>query len=320
MRFTASQIIERLRPEIATVAGAKLFLSPAQDITVGGRLQRGSFQYTLRDANIAELVHWSQKMLERMRALPEIADAATDLLANAPQLEITINRDQAVAIWHYSTRRSTTRSMMHTASGRSRNTSPSSTPIRSSLRFRRSCRTILDSLDRIYVKSPLTGAAVPLVALGRRTSGVGPLSVTHQGQFPAVTLSFNLRPGVALGPGRRCHHRAASDIGMPGTCDWHVPGQCPGVPDIIVEQPVLIVGGGDCRLHHPRDALRELHPPAHDPLDVAFGRRRRAAGADLGHMDLSVIGIIGIILLIGIVKKNGIMLVDFAIVAERERL
>ncbi|CAM5548483.1 Acriflavine resistance protein B OS=Rhodanobacter lindaniclasticus OX=75310 GN=B1991_11375 PE=4 SV=1 [Rhodanobacter lindaniclasticus] len=176
------------------------------------------------------------------------------------------------------------------------------------------------SLDRIYVKSPLTGAAVPLSALVRvDTTKVGSLSVTHQGQFPAVTLSFNLRPGVALGQAVNAISQAAQEINMPGTVTGAFQGNAQAFQTSLSNMPVLIIAA----LIVVYIILGMLYESFIHPLTILSTLPSAGVGALLalwvGHIELSVIGIIAIILLIGIVKKNGIMLVDFAIVAERDR-
>src|SRR5207253_7964246 len=188
--------------------GATLFLQPAQDITVGGRIARASFQYTLQDSNVAELNEWSEKLLQKMRTLPQIADVSSDLLANAPQLKVSINRDQAS---RFGISPQMIDDTLNDAFGQ-RQITQYFTQLKTYwiiLEILPDQQRDLASLDRLYIKSPLTGAAVPLSTLVEvDTSKVGPLSVAHQGQFPAVTLSFNLQPGVAL--------RASGRRGEPG--------------------------------------------------------------------------------------------------------
>src|SRR5581483_236794 len=189
----------RLRPEIAKVEGVNLFLQATQDITVGGRSSRGSFQYTLQSADVDELINWSQKMLAAMRRLPQIADVASDLQANAPQIKVTINRDQAA---RFGISPQLIDDTLNDAFGQ-RQITQYFTQLKTYfviLEILPKLQTDLSTLDRLYVKSPLTGGAVPLSSLvDVDTSQVGLLSVSHQGQFPAVTLTFNLRPNVALG-------------------------------------------------------------------------------------------------------------------------
>jgi hydrophobe/amphiphile efflux-1 (HAE1) family protein len=315
----ASQIIDRLRPELAKVTGVNLFLQPAQDITVGGRTGRAAFQYTLQDPNIGELVEWSQKMLDKMRTLPELVDVASDLLARAPQLQITINRDQAA---RFGISAQAIDDTLNDAYGQ-RQITQYFTQLNTYwiiLEILPELQASLESLDRIYVKSPLTGAAVPLSALVDVDSEkIGPLSINHQGQFPSATLTFNLRAGVALGQAVEAIDKAARDIGMPNAVLGSFQGNAQAFQSSLKSEPALIAAA----LVVVYIILGMLYESFIHPLTILSTLPSAGIGAllalQLGHMDLSVIGIIGIILLIGIVKKNGIMLVDFAIVAERER-
>ena len=318
-KSTASQVIDRLRPQLAKIGGANLFLQPTQDITVGGRPARGSFQYTLQDSNIAELNEWSVKMLEKLKSLPQLVDASSDLLANAPQLTIAVNRDQAS---RFGISPQTIDDTLNDAYGQRQ-----ITQYFTQLNTYGVIEEILpelqkspDSLDRIYVKSPLTGGAVPLSSLVNVDSRqVGPLSVSHQGQFPAVTLTFNLQPGVALGQAVEAITQAARQIGMPPSVIPTFQGNAQAFQESLSSEPLLIAAA----LVVVYIILGILYESFIHPLTILSTLPSAGVGAllalYLGHMDLSVIGIIGIILLIGIVKKNGIMLVDFAISAERDR-
>jgi hydrophobe/amphiphile efflux-1 (HAE1) family protein len=317
--LSATQVINRLRPEIAKVEGVNLFLQATQDITVGGRASRGSFQYTLQSADVGELIGWSQKMLAAMRALPQIADVASDLQASAPQIKITINRDQAA---RFGISPQLIDDTLNDAFGQRQitqyftqlNTYPIILEILPEL------QTDFSVLDRIHVKSPLTGAAVPMSSLVTvDTTKVGPLSVTHQGQFPSVTLSFNLRPGVALGQAVDAITQAAFDLRMPGAVTGAFQGNAQAYQGSLSSTPALIIAA----LLVVYVILGVLYESFIHPLTILSTLPSAGIGALLalyaGGKDLSVIGIIGIILLIGIVKKNGIMLVDFAITAERDR-
>jgi HAE1 family hydrophobic/amphiphilic exporter-1 len=317
--LSASQVMDRLRPQLAKIEGAALFMQPVQDITVGGRIGRGTFQYTLQDADISELTEWSQKMLDKMRTLPQIADASTDLLANAPQLKVTINRDQA---GRFGISPQAIDDTLNDAYGQRQiaqyftqlNTYSVIEEITPEL------QRSLDSLDRIYIKSPLTGASVPLSALvDFDTNKVGPLAVSHQGQFPAVTLTFNLQPGVALGEAIDAITEASREIGLPPSVIPTFQGNAQAFQQSLSTTPVLIAAA----LVVVYLILGMLYESFIHPLTILSTLPSAGVGAllalNFGHMDLSVIGIIGIILLIGIVKKNGIMLVDFAITAERDR-
>jgi hydrophobe/amphiphile efflux-1 (HAE1) family protein len=316
---TAPQIVDRLRRQLAKIGGANLILQSVQDITVGGRPARGSFQYTLQDSNIAELSEWSTKMLEKLRTLPQLADAATDLVASAPQLTITVNRDQAA---RFGISPQLIDDTLNDAYGQRQ-----ITQYFTQLNTYGVIEEILPelqqspgSLDRIYVKSPLTGGAVPLSSLVTVDSNkVGPLQISHQGQLPAVTLTFNLQPGVALGEAVGAISQAAREIGVPPSVIPTFQGNAQAFQASLSSEPVLIAAA----LVVVYIILGILYESFIHPFTILSTLPSAGVGALLalkfGHMDLSVIGIIGIILLIGIVKKNGIMLVDFAISAERDR-
>ena len=315
----AGEIIGRLRREAEGIDGVKLFLQPTQDITVGGRAARGGFQYTLQSADIGELVTWSEKLLERMRTLPEITDAATDLLANARRIMLTIDRNHASTLGISPQLIDDT---LNDAYGQRQiaqyytqlNTYPIILEIPPQL------QRDFTSLDRIFLKSPLTGRAVPLSVLATmNTTSVGALSVTHQGQFPAVTLSFNLRPGVSLGQAIDAINQASADIGLPDAVIGSFQGNAGAFQDALSSAPWLIAAA----LVVVYFILGVLYESFVHPLTILSTLPSAGIGALLAlratGMDLSVIAIIAILLLIGIVKKNGILLVDFALVAERER-
>jgi hydrophobe/amphiphile efflux-1 (HAE1) family protein len=315
----SSQIIDRLRPQLAKVQGAALFLQPSQDINVGARIARGSFQYTLQDTNIEELNEWSQKLLDKLKTLPQIADVTSDLLANAPRLQITINRDQAA---RFGISAQNIDDTLNDAFGQ-RQITQYFTQLKTYflvLEILPEMQKDLSTLDRLYVKSPLTGGAVPLSALVNIDSNqVGPLLISHQGQFPAVTITFNLRPGVALGQAVDAVNQASREIGMPAAIIPTFQGNAQAFQTSLRSEPALI----GAALIVVYIILGILYESFIHPLTILSTLPSAGIGAllalMLGHMDLSVIGIIGIILLIGIVKKNGIMLVDFAISAERDR-
>ena len=318
--LTASQIVDRLRPQIARVEGVNLFMQATQDITVGGRQSRGSFQYTLQDADIPELVEWSQKMLKKMRALPQIADPSSDLFASAPHLKLTINRDQASRLGITAQMIDDT---LNDAYGQ-RQITQYFTQLNTYWIILEVSPELQDSyaaLERLYLKSPLTGAVVPLSALvSVDWTKVGPLSVSHQGQFPAVTLTFNLRPGFALGEAVDAITDAARELAMPGSVIATFQGNAQAFQSSLSSTPALIFAA----LIVVYIILGVLYESFIHPLTILSTLPSAGVGALLalraGNMDLSVIGIIAIILLIGIVKKNGIMLVDFAIAAERDGL
>jgi multidrug efflux pump subunit AcrB len=316
-KASAFLVMDRLKAKLAAVTGANLFMQVAQDINVGVRLSRGGYEYTLQAVDMAELTEWSQKLLERMQTLPELANVSSDLLAKAPQLKLTINRDHAS---RFGISAQLIDDTLYDAYGQRQvtqyftqlNTSPVILEIMPEL------QRDLSSLDRLYVKSPITGGIVPLTAVvDVNTSSVGPLTVTHQGQFPAVTLAFNLRPGVALGQAADAISEAARHIGMPASIIATFQGNAQAFQSSLASTPILI----GAALIVVDIILGILYESFVHPLTILSTLPSAGIGALLalraGGMDLSVIGIIGIILLIGIVKKNGIMLVDFAIAAER---
>jgi hydrophobe/amphiphile efflux-1 (HAE1) family protein len=317
--LNSSQIIDRLRPQLAKVQGANLFLQSAQDINVGARIARGSFQYTLQDSNIDELNEWSQKLTEKLRTLPQLADVTSDLLANAPKLQVTINRDQAA---RFGISPQLIDDTLNDAFGQ-RQITQYFTQLKTYfivLEVLPDLQKDLATLDRLYVKSPLTGGAVPLSALASIDSnGVGPLLISHQAQFPAVTITFNLAPGVSLGEAVEAVTKASNQIGMPSAIIPTFQGNAQAFQTSLKSEPALIAAA----LIVVYIILGVLYESFIHPLTILSTLPSAGIGAllalRLGRMDLSVIGIIGIILLIGIVKKNGIMLVDFAIAAERDR-
>src|SRR5207302_5677503 len=197
------------------IGGANLILQSVQDITVGGRPARGSFQYTLQDSNIAELSEWSTKMLEKLRTLPQLTDAATDLVANAPQLTITVNRDQAS---RFGIQPQLIDDTLNDAFGQ-RQVTQYFTQLNSYHVIEEvlpELQNSKDALDRIYIKSPVTGQQVRLSTLAQwTTTPTTFLSINHQGQFPAVTLSFNLAPNVALGQAVQAITQAETELDIP---------------------------------------------------------------------------------------------------------
>ncbi|AMN44157.1 efflux RND transporter permease subunit [Rhodoplanes sp. Z2-YC6860] len=317
--LNATQIIDRLRPQLAKIEGANMFMQASQDITVGGRIARASFQYTLQDPNLDELNEWSDKLLDKMKTLPEITDVGSDLLSNAPQLKITINRDQAS---RFGISPQLIDDTLNDAFGQ-RQITQYFTQLKTYflvLEILPELQKDISTLNRLYLKSPITGGAVPLSNLvDVDSSKVGPLSVSHQGQFPAATLTFNLRQGVALGQAVEAITNASREINMPSGVIGTFQGNAQAFQDSLSSTPILVLAA----LIVVYLILGMLYESFILPLTILSTLPSAGVGAllalRLGGMDLSVIGIIGIILLIGIVKKNGIMLVDFAITAERER-
>ena len=315
---TASDIINRLRPQLAKVEGVSLVLQASQDITVGGRIGRGQYQYTLQDADLAELNDWAPRILAELQTLPELADTSSDLQNSAPQLAISINRDQAA---RFGILPEVIDATLNDAFGQRQvaqyyTQTDTYTVV---LEVPPSMQGNLETLDNIYLKSPLNGQPVPLSTLVTTDNlKVGPLSVSHQGQFPAVTISFNLPKGVALGQAIDAIEKAVADMGKPVSLIGTFQGNAQAFQTSLANEPILI-GAALIVIYV---ILGMLYESFVHPLTILSTLPSAGVGALLalmwGGFDLSVIGIIGIILLIGIVKKNGIMLVDFAIHREHD--
>jgi hydrophobe/amphiphile efflux-1 (HAE1) family protein len=317
-KSTAVQVINRLRPQLAKIEGVNLFLQPSQDITVGGRISRGQYQYTLQDADLDELNTWAPRMLAKLKTLPGLDEVSTDQQGNAPQLRVEINRDAAA---RFGIQPQAIDDTLNDAFGQ-RQVGQYFTQTNSYFIVLEASPELQQSpsaLDHIYVKAPGGGQPVPLSTLVNvDTNHTGPLSVSHQGQFPAVTLSFNLQPGVALGEAVDAIQKAEAEIGKPASLIGSFQGNAQAFQTSLASEPILIVAA----LLVVYVILGVLYESYIHPLTILSTLPSAGVGALLalwaGGFDLSVIGIVGIILLIGIVKKNGIMLVDFAIARERE--
>jgi len=316
---SASQIIDRLRPKLAQIPGVRLFLQPAQDITVGGRIARGQFQYVMQDPDLRELNTWAPRLTAKLKTLPELADVATDAQNAAPQLAITINRDAAA---RFGIQPALIDATLNDAFGQNQVTQYfTNNSYYVVLEVLPQLQGNLQTLNQLYIRAPATGQLVPLSTLVNVDNAhIGPLLVAHSGQFPAVTLTFNLPPGVALGQAVDAIQKAAAEIGMPQSLIGTFQGNAQAFQAALSNEPVLIAAA----LVVVYVILGVLYESYIHPLTILSTLPSAGIGAllalSIGGFDLSVIGIIGIILLIGIVKKNGIMLVDFAINRERAGL
>jgi HAE1 family hydrophobic/amphiphilic exporter-1 len=318
-KANSDEIIARLRPKLAQVSGAALFLQSAQDLNVGGRPTRTQYQYTLQDSDLNELNEWAPKMLAQMQKLPMLRDVATDQQTNGSVLSLVIDRDQAA---RFGIQPSVIDNTLYDAFGQ-RQAAQYFTQLNSYhviLEITPALQRDPNTLNKLYVKSPLTGQQVPLSAFARfDTQHVSYLSINHQGQFPAVTLSFNLAPGAALGDAVDAIKNVTSSIGMPASMLGTFQGTAQAFVSSLSSEPYLILAA----LVVVYIILGMLYESYIHPLTILSTLPSAGVGALLMlmafHFDLSVIALIGIILLIGIVKKNGIMMVDFAIQAERDQ-
>jgi HAE1 family hydrophobic/amphiphilic exporter-1 len=316
---TADQIIDRLRKKIAVVPGGTVFLQAAQDLNVGGRLSRTQYQYTLQDANLEELNTWAPRLLAELKKLPQLRDVASDQQSSSTKLALVIDRDQAA---RFGIQPALIDNTLYDAFGQ-REVTQYFTQLNSYhvvLEVSPSLLGETDTLNKIYIKSPVTNQQVPLSAFVRYDTGhTSYLSINHQGQFPAVTLSFNLAPGVALGEAVTAIQKKAATIHMPAAILGTFQGTAQAFQASLKTAPFLILAA----LLAVYIILGVLYESYIHPLTILSTLPSAGVGALLMlmvfHFDLSVVGLIGIILLIGIVKKNGIMMVDFAIHAERDQ-
>jgi len=313
---SAQAYINRLRPKFAKVKGGAAFLQAAQDIRVGGRLSKTEFQFTLQDADLGELYEWSPRVLSTLQALPMLRDVTTDQQVGGTTATLTIDRDQAA---RFGISPQLIDATLYDAFGQQQITQYFSQV--------NSYHLVLEvtpeqagnpeTLNRLYVKSS-TGQAVPLSTFVKwSTMPVQPLSISHQSQFPAVTISFNLAPGAALGQAVDAINAAVRQIGTPITVAGSFQGTAQAFQSSLSSQPYLIAAA----LITVYIILGILYESYILPLTILSTLPSAGVGALLMLLlfkyELTVIALIGIILLIGIVKKNGIMMVDFAITAER---
>ncbi|MES5482741.1 efflux RND transporter permease subunit [Bradyrhizobium sp. INPA03-11B] len=315
----AQQIIARLRPKLEKVLGARLFMQAAQDVRLGGRPTRTQFEFTLQDANLAELNEWAPKILGKMQTLPQLRDVATDQQTNGTTVELKINRDTAS---RYGIQPQLIDDTLYDAFGQ-RQVTQYFTQLNSYhviLEVLPELQGSIDTLNNIYIKSPLTGEQVPLSTFAKWTTvPVRPLSISHQGQFPAITISFNLAQGVALGQATEAVQKAMVDLGAPPTLSSSFQGTAQAFQQSLSSVPLLILAA----LVVVYLILGILYESYIHPITILSTLPSAGVGAlailMAAGFDFSLIALIGIILLIGIVKKNGIMMVDFAIAAERDQ-
>ena len=312
----ADEIIGRLRPKLAKVPGASLYLQASQDVRVGGRSSNAEYQYTMQGDNLPDLVTYSPKMLEKLKALHSIADVNSDLQNQGLQAMVTYDRATAA---RFNIAPQLIDDTLYDAFGQ-RQVSTMYTALNQYHVVMEAAPEFLQSpqfLQQVYVSSP-SGSRVPLSALTRYEPETAPLTINHQGLFPAVTISFNLPPGVSLGQAEDDISAAAETIGLPKTIHTLYAGTAQAYQDSLSGEPVLIATA----LITVYLVLGVLYESLIHPITIISTIPSAGVGALLAltitHTDLTIIAIIGIILLIGIVKKNAIMMIDFALAAERD--
>ena len=317
-KATADQIIARLRPQFTKVVGAQMVLQATQDITVGGRGGRAQYQYTLSDSDLDELNAWAPKLLNALKDLPQLKDVNSDQQSQASAVVMTIDRDAAsrfginpsdidAAIYNQIGQRQIAQTFTQLNSYRVVMEGPTDlqgTP---------------ELFNSVYINSPATGKQVPLSLFVKiNPAGTASLQIAHQGQFPAATISFNLAPGVALSDATKLVEDARQNLGAPATLTGSFQGNAQAFQEALSSEPILILAA----LLAVYVVLGMLYESYIHPLTILSTLPSAGLGALLALIaagqDLNVIGIIAIILLIGIVKKNGIMVVDVALKLERE--
>ncbi|HEY4029014.1 MAG TPA: efflux RND transporter permease subunit, partial [Caulobacteraceae bacterium] len=317
-KASVAQIIERLRPKLARVVGVRVGLTPQQDINIGGRQARAQYQYTLSDGDIDELNDWAPRLVIALQNLPQLRDVISDQESAAGSVNLTIDRDAA---GRFGIAPSDIDAAIYNQVGQ-RQVAQYFTQLNNYhviLEATPALQSSPDLFNSIFINSPRTGKPVPLSMLVKvDTTKVRPSVINHQSQLPATTISFNTAPGVSLGEATQVIEKAKADLGAPETVVSSFQGTAAAFQESLSSMPMLIVAA----LLSVYIILGVLYESYIHPLTILSTLPSAGVGALLflriGGHDLDVIGIIGIILLIGIVKKNGIMIVDVALKLERE--
>jgi len=312
---SADQLIARLRPKLSRIPGGSLYLQASQDVRVGGRFGAAQYQYTMRGDNLTDLTDYSPRMLEQLKSIPIIADVNSDQQNRGLQAFVQVDRETAA---RFGISPQLIDATLYDAFGQR--------PVSTMYSTLNQYHVVMEAapeysqdpeiLRDIYVRSP-RGAQVPLSAFAHFSPVNAPLSVNHQGLFPAVTISFNLQPGIALGDAVTAINAAANKVGLPATIHTGFAGTAQAYQDSLGSEPLLIAAA----LATVYLVLGILYESYVHPVTVLSTLPSAGVGALLALLitrtELSVIAIIGIVLLIGLVKKNGILMINFAIAAER---
>ena len=314
-RLSASDIIRRLQLRLESVEGIRLYMQPVQDLTVEDRVSRTQYQYSLEDPDIKELSLWTPKLVQALSELPELQDVSSDQQTEGQQVFLTIDRGTASRLGITPQFIDDT---LYDAFGQ-RQVSTIFTQLnqyRVVLEVKPDFQQSPNKLNDIYVRSA-GGGKVPLAAISEVKKTTGPLVFSHQGQFPATTLSFNLAPGVSLGEAVQAIEATSKKLGLPASIRGSFQGTALAFQASLKNEPLLILAA----LITVYIVLGVLYESYIHPVTIISTLPSAGVGAILAllisNTEFSVIALIGIILLIGIVKKNGIMMVDFALEAER---
>ena len=312
---SADDVINRLRGKLAVVPGATLILQSAQDLTIGGRFGNAQYQYTLQSANLDDLNNWSPRLLQKLKTLPQLRDQNSDQQDKGLQAKLAIDRDTASRM---GISPETLDNALYDAFGQ-RQVSTMYRPLNQYhvvMEVAPQFQQTPEALQNIYLKST-TGTPIPLAAFTHYEPSNTPLAVNHQGQVPSVTISFNLAPGVSLGEATEAIENAQRTIGFPATIQASFQGTAAAFQDSIAGEKILIITA----LITVYIVLGMLYESYIHPITILSTIPSAGVGALLAllltHNELNVIGTIGIILLIGLVKKNAIMMIDVALEVER---
>jgi HAE1 family hydrophobic/amphiphilic exporter-1 len=314
-RPSADEVMQRLRPQLQNLPGIKVYLQNLPTIRLGGKLTKSQYQLTLQDADADELYHWTPIIEEKIRALPGFQDVTSDLQIKNPQIVLDIDRDKASALGVTAQQ---IEAALYNAYGQ-RQVSTIYTPSNEYwvlLELLPQYQLDPSALSLLYVRSS-SGHLVPLGAVAKMTPAVGPLLVSHLGQLPAVTISFDLQPGVALGQGIERINAAMTEIGVPGTLNTSFQGSAQAFQASLAGMGLLLI----MAVFVIYLILGILYESFIHPLTILSGLPTAGLGALVTLMvfgvELNMYGFVGLVMLIGIVKKNAIMMIDFAIDAQR---
>ena len=314
----AAQVIARLKRRAQVVPGVKTSMQPIQDIQIGGRIAKAQYQWTLQAADIAQLDHWAGLMQQRLKKLPQLTDVSTDRQPSAAETTLRIDRDTAARL---GVSVQSIDDALYDAFGQ-RQVATLFTQLDQYsviLELSPSWQLSQEALSHLYVNSSTSGSLVPLSVVASLGQGLAPVQINHQGLFPAITLSFNLAPGASLGDAVTAIDAQARAAGLPDAVTGSFQGTAQAFQDSLRSQPWLILAA----VLAVYVVLGVLYEHPIHPLTIISTLPSAALGALLAlwgtGQDLGILGMIGIILLIGIVKKNAIMIVDFALAAQRER-
>ncbi|MBI3529071.1 MAG: efflux RND transporter permease subunit [Betaproteobacteria bacterium] len=315
-RLHADAIIQELRPKLTSIPGMKVYLQNIPPVRIGGKVTKSEYQYTLQDADTQELYHWAPILEAKLRSLPEFIDVNSDLQITNPTVKVQIDRDKASSLGVTAEQ---IEDALYSAFG-SRQVSTIYTPSNEFwviLELAPEYQSSPEALSLLYVRSG-TGTLVPLSSVARVERGVSPLTVTHQGQLPAVTLSFNLKPGVSLSQAIGQLNKLVADLRIPQTVIGSFQGAAQAFQSSLAGMGMLLI----MSIFVIYLILGILYESYVHPVTILSGLPTAGFGALLTLMlfklDLNMYGFVGLIMLIGIVKKNAIMMIDFAIEAQRK--